>query len=368
MPMNGKFLARPSTRAIARLVAVGAALIGSALLAIRISRVNALPAEWIATTAKYVGLIVSSILGVIGTATDTKVLTDDGRYRLRPVGWAVVISIVIALIIGALGQHFEDQQQARRESEQVARLQNISRLAHQSLKRFSGQVVVRIAMEFNMEQPLLLPLAKSIETALPAPLADVIETSMAPDAPALAMYGVDEVDAVGERIGEELSHIRCIVGIDERVPPHRKSEGLMGIWAMTATPRAVEVIEYHRKNRMIRAVLRMTVTSVQNLRMYSASDFSNRRIKVTVMDMEDNREPGRVEARELRDLLDGAPLEVSIFDGELQTLLAYAKLKQYGSEHENFAHRAYTGTTSSDGEEGLLGQSFVMIKSGKRRR
>lgn len=310
---------------------------------------------------------MSSILGVVGTATDTKVLTDDGRYRLRPVGWAVVVSIVVALIVGALGQHFEDRQQERREAELVARLQNISELAHQSLKRFSGHVEIRVAMEFDMKQPQMLPLAKRIEAALPEPWAEVIEASMAPDGPALVMYGFDGVDAAHDRITEELSHIRCTVAISTLEPPHRERDFLMHINAMTATPRAIEVVNYQRKQRTMRAVLRMTVTSVKNRKMYSARDFLQRRIDVTVMDMEDNRKPGRADARQLRELLDGVPLEVSIVDAELQTLLAYAKLKQYGSDRENWGHRAYRGTTS-DKVDGVLGQGFTMIKYPTRTR
>lgn len=46
---------------------------------------------WLATAAKYIGLVFTAGLGVIGTATDTKEPRQGGGFRLRPIGWIVCL-------------------------------------------------------------------------------------------------------------------------------------------------------------------------------------------------------------------------------------------------------------------------------------
>jgi hypothetical protein len=99
---------------------------------------------WIATAAKYVGLGFATVLGVIGTVTDTKELRPDGGYKIRREGWIVITAIVLSSLVGAVGQYSEDKSKKAAEDEQIRKLEAISATAERSVLRFSGHLELLI--------------------------------------------------------------------------------------------------------------------------------------------------------------------------------------------------------------------------------
>lgn len=68
-----------------------------------------------ATFWKLLGLALTSALGVIGTMTDTKEKVGSG-YKLRGVGWFVVVGIITASLVAGIAQYHEDWQRTEAEA------------------------------------------------------------------------------------------------------------------------------------------------------------------------------------------------------------------------------------------------------------
>src|SRR5437588_8809506 len=99
--MSQLLLRHPSRRAL--LLAFASALYTASLVCIYLwAQRHVLPprpVDWLATAAKLVGLAFTAALGIVGTATDTKEPRRNGGFRIRPVGWFVVVAIALAALI-----------------------------------------------------------------------------------------------------------------------------------------------------------------------------------------------------------------------------------------------------------------------------
>jgi len=89
------------------------------------------------------------MLGIVGTATDTKKPLDDGGYQVRPIGWVVIFALVLSSGLGAVGQYYDDrvktaadEEAAARQYDQVRRLSTIASVTQRAMERFSGIVYV----------------------------------------------------------------------------------------------------------------------------------------------------------------------------------------------------------------------------------
>lgn len=321
--MNWSWRGKPTRKRIIRLSSIGASLIVLSVVGFGVSQTQTLPADWIAATAKYVGLIVSSILGIVGTTTDTKDRGDDGRYRLRPVGWVVTAAIGIALVVGALGQYYEDEQQDRRAGDQVRRLQEIAQLAQKSLKPFSGKVEVAILFGLPLDQFLLKDLVKKHEHVWFEMRLGEISGLSPRSFNDMSPLRIAETDALERKVKEVSSQIRCRFTINAIPPRGRPLAALMEIDSVAVSPTYTQALGYLKAERMLTAEARMTNTATTNQGIYSAVDFPNRIVIARCYHSPESRNldwPIRVGP------LIALPLAVEIYDGALKTPLARAPL------------------------------------------
>jgi len=127
---------------------------------------SAKPVDWLATAAKLVGLAFTAALGIVGTATDTKEPLRTGGFRIRPVGWFVVVAIVLSALIGGVGQWFEDRAKKEAEAAQLARLERIAATSEKTLRHFSGRLRVWTMITVRLDNPALASITAKYKAAV----------------------------------------------------------------------------------------------------------------------------------------------------------------------------------------------------------
>ena len=338
-------LIRPERRAVLRLLLGGGALVFATLAAIGWERLRLQDVDWVTSAARYIGLIVASALGVVGTATDTKKLASDGSYTLRPIGWIVVTAIVMALLIGAVGQYYEDTAKRVADERQLRRLEALTALARQTLKRFSGKLAADVSLELPEDQPLLHEIADAYDKKYRAfPNVKIELVSARPDG--------SKLESIVRHYQDVISQTACHVSVTVPGPPGRPVKSLMELELAATTPADVRELLFDPRRRMVCAVVHLTSLELINSGIYSASDFEGRRVTVTYKDLVSNAHPHSGYSA-IRGKLHADVKDLRLFDSELQTEMATARLTRHAWVEESFfdqttatAHVEFTGITS----------------------
>jgi hypothetical protein len=229
--------------------------------------------RWIATAAKYIGFGFAALLGVVGTVTDTKERLPDGRYKVRRIGWLVLLALLLSSILGAIGQYYEDMARELAEEARITRLNNIAEISEKNLARLSGdfhaKIYVRVA-----ETPQLTKAMRHWERTRQREKLS-------------GAWSQKEADAINSEFQAALKHYTFLFTVTVPTKPAAKTlrgeiEGVYTKW------RASDGEELTLEGDAI-------VKIEQNDYLYSVRDFDNCRVEVAIYgdaaDSDDALEP-----------------------------------------------------------------------------
>jgi len=302
---------RPQKGRVLRLLIGGGVLISLTVAICVILRWPVALDKELGPAAKYIGLILASALGLVGTATDTKEARNGG-YHMRPMGWAVVAGITAALGVGAYGQYYEDRQKQEAESKQKEALENVAAVATHSVERYSGRLTAAVEIVFPINQDPLADIARDYQ----------IEHPTTP-------YGFDDFqhDPIAERFRKRFGQIQCKLMLSVAQPPHvTHTSKLLELTLKVLRSDDVKLIRID--NHSVTAILFMKPVAVLNYGIYSAGDFVHRRVRLTYDGFIGTVRDGLTQTS---GYLHGGVWRFTLSDSDLQTVLARADLTPMAS-------------------------------------
>jgi hypothetical protein len=316
----------PTTRRVVILLGGGCILILGELAIVELSKIEG-PPEWIATTAKYVGLILASGLGLVGTATETKEkLPQHGGHRMTYVGWIVAAGIMASLIVGALGQYFEDATKQTAEEKQIAKLESLTQLARRSLARYSGRLEGTVEFELPSDQPQIRDISVDYGKKYPG-------TQSVMNGWETAFPNSSVLDPIEKRYREEIGHLTCRVSISAANRANQDTLEVMNFELASSSLGDVQIVEFDQQKRIVRAIVRMKAYNIENFGVFSVADFGGKRVTVTYYDIEGKVPNGGRARSEVRGHLKADITRITLIDSDLATVLTRVKLTRYGWPH-----------------------------------